>query len=207
MINKKTLVLFDFDGTLITKDSFKLFIWKYFSFCDIFITLINSIAEIIKCKIKVPFKSNLKKMIFKGLFKDINFHELEIKSSEFSKNDLPKLFNVEILEKLKVYKTIWYRVIIVSGSFEFYLRYLADTLGVELIATKVEIKDNRITGEFLTENCVGIQKVNRIKEYLNPSDYYIIAYGNSTGDYNMLELANKAFLVKDKKIIEYVTKK
>jgi len=146
-------------------------------------------------------------MIFKGLFKDINFHELEIKSSEFSKNDLPKLFNVEILEKLKVYKTIWYRVIIVSGSFEFYLRYLADTLGVELIATKVEIKDNRITGEFLTENCVGIQKVNRIKEYLNPSDYYIIAYGNSTGDYNMLELANKAFLVKDKKIIEYVTKK
>ncbi len=66
--------------------------------------------------------------------------------------------------------------------------------GLELIATKFEIENNKISGKLLTKNCYGQEKVNRIRKQYNLNDYnHIYAYGDSKGDKEMLELANFSF--------------
>ena len=56
------------------------------------------------------------------------------------------------------------------------------------------MQDNIITGNFITKNCYGQEKVNRIKESYDLSKYDLIyAYGDSRGDKEMLELANNSF--------------
>ena len=65
---------------------------------------------------------------------------------------------------------------------------------MDLIATRLEIKDDLMTGKFLTKNCYGIEKVNRVKEAYNLDDYdCIYVYGDSRGDKELLELADKSF--------------
>ena len=57
-----------------------------------------------------------------------------------------------------------------------------------------EIKNGKLTGKFSTKNCFGIEKVNRIKEKYNLSEYNVIyAYGNSSGDKEMLSIANEKY--------------
>ena len=63
------------------------------------------------------------------------------------------------------------------------------------MATEIEVDGNGLlTGRFKTANCSGQEKVNRLLE-IEPhrEDYYLYAYGNSTGDKEMLEMADEAF--------------
>jgi len=49
-----------------------------------------------------------------------------------------------------------------------------------------------VTGKFLSKNCYGIEKANKVKEAYNLSDYdYIYAYGDTRGDKELLELADE----------------
>jgi phosphoserine phosphatase len=58
----------------------------------------------------------------------------------------------------------------------------------------LEFVEGKFSGRFATPNCNGQEKVNRIKEYLNPEDYNpIFAYGNSSGDKPMLDMADHGF--------------
>jgi phosphoserine phosphatase len=55
------------------------------------------------------------------------------------------------------------------------------------------VKDGRLTGRFLTKNCYGQEKVNRIKElYPHREEYHLTAYGDSNGDRELLAFADEA---------------
>ena len=54
--------------------------------------------------------------------------------------------------------------------------------------------DKTLTGFLASKNCYGPEKVLRIKKQINLTDYdNIIAYGDSQGDREMFELAEKCF--------------
>jgi HAD superfamily phosphoserine phosphatase-like hydrolase len=85
------------------------------------------------------------------------------------------------------------RVIIVSASMRCWLQPWCDKNNIELLSTQLEFKNGEFTGRFLTKNCHGKEKENRIKELLNLKDYETIyAYGDSSGDTQMLALAHKS---------------
>lgn len=89
-------------------------------------------------------------------------------------------------------KKYWHIVVVVSASIEDWLKPWCDENKVKLIATKLEFKNELITGRFASENCYGEEKVRRIKEvYALESFEYIYAYGDSSGDIKMLSLADE----------------
>jgi phosphoserine phosphatase len=55
-----------------------------------------------------------------------------------------------------------HKVVIVSAFIECWLKKWCDK--INLITTRLEIQEGKITGKFATKNCYGIEKVNRIKE-------------------------------------------
>ena len=65
---------------------------------------------------------------------------------------------------------------------------------LDLIATKLEIRNGTVTGKFLSKNCYGIEKAHRVQEQYNLNDYdHIYAYGDSRGDKELLGLADESF--------------
>ena len=67
-------------------------------------------------------------------------------------------------------------------------------MGFDLISTELEVKNGELTGKFSTPNCNGIEKVKRIKEKYNLSEYdEIHVFGNSNGDLPMIELGTHKY--------------
>ena len=65
---------------------------------------------------------------------------------------------------------------------------------VKVLGTQIEVKDGRLTGRFLTKNCYGQEKVNRILAlYPDRNTYHLIAYGDSRGDKELLAFADEAY--------------
>ena len=72
------------------------------------------------------------------------------------------------------------------------LKNFAKDNRMELIVTELEVKDGCYTGKIKGKNCLGPQKVVRIKEKYDLSDFdEIFAYGDTSGDKEMLEIADK----------------
>ena len=87
-------------------------------------------------------------------------------------------------------------VIIVSASIENWVVPFGEFLGVNVVVgTKVGINEcENLTGRFLTANCYGMEKVNRINQlYPYRNTYHLVAYGDSRGDKELLSFADEAY--------------
>ena len=83
--------------------------------------------------------------------------------------------------------------VIISASTDFLLRPIADKLGVELIASEMDMHSGKATG--LT--CWGEEKVRRFYA-THPDAVVENFYSDSYKDTPMAEIAKKAFMVKNK---------
>ena len=127
---------------------------------------------------------------FKGMSKEAF---LKV-ANEYSLVRIDKILRPKAIEKINWHKNQGHKVVVVSASIECWLRPWCEKNGLELIATKLEIKDDIVTGKLLSKNCYGVEKINRIKEIYNLKDFeYIYSYGDSSGDKQMLELAHEKF--------------
>ena len=133
-------------------------------------------------------------MLLSYFFKGMDEQEFLKVAEEYSLGHIDTILRPKAMEKISWHKEQGHTVAVVSASIECWLKPWCDRNDLDLVATKIEIKDGLVTGRFLTKNCYGIEKANRVKESYNLSDYdYIYAYGDSRGDKELLELANESF--------------
>ena len=188
------LALFDFDGTITKDDSLLKFI--RFVVGDVRfvfgLVVLSPILVAYKLKLIPNYKAKQKMLswFFKGMSKEAFFKV----ANEYSLVHIDKILRPKAMEKISWHKAQGHKVVIVSASIDCWLRPWCEKNGLELIATKLEIKDDIVTGKLLSKNCYGVEKVNRIKEIYNLKDFeYIYSYGDSSGDKQMLELAHEKF--------------
>ena len=188
----KKIAFFDFDGTITTKDTLLEFI-KFskgnFRFYRGF--LINS-PILIAFKLKIISNQKAKEIILKYFFGGMLYSEFEKLCSDFAEQALPKLIRPKAMVEIDRLKQAGVPVVVVSASPENWIRKWADKMQVKLMATCLEIKNEKITGKILGYNCRGKEKLNRILKEYNLSDYEeIYAYGDSSGDRHMLSIAHQ----------------
>jgi len=95
------------------------------------------------------------------------------------------------IEKLKAAGA---EIVIVSASAENWIQQWCRQHQLQLIATRLEIKNDRMTGRILGRNCYGQEKESRITSSYNLSQYdEIYCYGDTKGDKPMLSLATFSF--------------
>ena len=83
-------------------------------------------------------------------------------------------------------------VVVISASAENWVRPWCAINGLNCLATQLEVKDGKLTGKISGANCYGVEKERRIKECYTLTNYdEVIAYGDSSGDLQMLALANQ----------------
>lgn len=188
------LALFDFDGTITSKDSLfefikfasgKLgfyFVMSIFSPWIIYYVFIKKEGEIAKRK------------VLAFLFKGKSESELKQLGISFTEKIIPSILLPRALDEINMHKKQGNKVLVISASLDIWLKPWADSMGMELICTQMEFENQKFSGRFATANCIGIEKVNRINSYLKLNDFRpIFAYGNSSGDKQMLELADHKY--------------
>ena len=188
------LTLFDFDGTITTDDSLLKFIRFVVGDRRFLLGLVVLSPMLVLYKLKLIPNYKAKQYMLSWFFKGMSKDAFLKVANEYSLVHIDKILRPKAIEKINWHKNQGHKVVVVSASIECWLRPWCEKNGLELIATKLEIKDDIVTGKLLSKNCYGVEKVNRIKEIYNLKDFeYIYSYGDSSGDKQMLELAHEKF--------------
>jgi len=185
-MNKK-IYLIDFDGTIIEGDS--LIKFSLFS-----LDLLKCFKYWVYVIFLIPFysRSDLKQMFYSN-FNEFNLDNFNNLCLDFYTQKIKILIKKSFIDFMKNINEDS-KVVIVSASISNYLKPWCDEMGFDLISTELEIKNGKLTGRFSTPNCNGKEKVRRIKEKYNLLEYYEIhVFGNSKGDFPMLELGTHKY--------------
>ena len=191
----KNLALFDFDGTLCSKDSFTGFIFYALSKRHIIKQGLKTLPWIQAFYLKVYPAHAMRPKLFNAMFKDASTTEILALAQRYAA-DLMHDLNPQLLLQLKQHQFNGDDVVVVSASVDIYLQYICQQLNVALICTETEIKNLQFTGRYSTPDCSREQKKIRILEQYNLKNYAAIyAYGNSDEDEAMLSLATHPYMV------------
>lgn len=145
------LAIFDFDGTLLARDTLptlgKEWLRQKRSFIRYIGVLLAILPVVLRYKLKHISREEFKNrafdrfnLIFKGMTR------LEI--NNFFENAYPnikKLFNAEVLKEIANAKRQGFHSVLLSGSYADLLRVIADDLGIDnVIAAELVYRDNLI---------------------------------------------------------------
>lgn len=184
----KKIYLFDFDDTIYRGDSFVHFTFYSQTFINFLFFWISVVVQLSVGKSKSQIKES-----FFFRFKDMRQKDFKILCKNFYKKKIKKNIKKSFIRYLKEIEKDA-QIVIVSASIGDYIEPFCKEKDIHLISTELEINNDKLTGIFKTPNCKGKEKVDRIRRIFNLSNYNeIIAFGNSDGDKQMLELATKKY--------------
>jgi len=187
------IAFFDFDGTITKDDSLIKFTRFIKGDVKTIIGMLFLLPMLIAYKLRLIPNYKAKQIMLTYFFKGVNEKEFKKVANEYSLRHIDTILRLEAMKRIQWHKEQGHKVVIVSASIECWLKPWCKENNLELIATKLKIKNGIVTGEILGKNCFGKEKVNRIKErYALDKFQYIYAYGDSSGDLQMLELANES---------------
>ena len=189
----RRIVASDFDGTLTTKDTLLEFI-RYACGTGAFIKGFLRYAHLlVLMKLGLYPNWKAKQKVFAHFFKGMTLESFDALCQRFAK-DNQDLLRPEGIKTINQALGDGAEVLIVSASIDNWVRPFFNTEGrFCVVGTQIEIKDGLLTGRFLTKNCYGQEKVNRILAlYPNRSEYHLTAYGDSRGDKELLAFADES---------------
>ena len=186
----KKIYAFDFDGTLTTKDTLIEFIryakgsmalgLGFMRYAHLLVLMIIGIYPNYKAKQKV----------FSHFFKDTTLDDFNALCKAFAASS-NHLLRPNAIEAINHAIKEGSEVLIVSASIDNWVQPFFPQ--VKVVGTQIEVIDGKLTGRFLSKNCYGQEKVNRILSlYPNRQDYHLTAYGDSRGDKEMLAFADES---------------
>lgn len=188
----RKVAVFDFDGTLTTKDTLLEFIrfacgsrqfyWGFLRFSPLLVMM----------KFRLYPNWRVKQKIFSYFFKGWDYGMFQNKGRCFAEK-IDMFRREEIIAMLKEHVANGDTVYVISASMEDWVKPWCESLGVKAVmGTRIEVVDGIITGKFLSKNCYGREKVNRL-QHIEPcrTDYYLYAYGDSNGDKELIAYADE----------------
>ena len=191
---KNNLCLFDFDGTITTKDSLLDFIQYAVGKTNYYMGLFKLSPMLIVYILKLIPNNIAKEKLIAHFFKGWDAEQFQKIAEQYSLEQIDKITRPKAMVKIAWHQEQGHKIILVSASIECWLKPWCDKNNICLFSTKLEIKENKLTGKFSTKNCYGIEKANRVNEAYDLSEYdHIYAYGDSRGDKELLALADESF--------------
>ena len=181
---------FDFDGTLTTRDTLLEFI-RYACGTKAFVLgFLRHAHLLVLMKLKLYPNWKAKQQVFSYFFKGMSLETFNALCQHFAANNR-QLLRPKGIQTIEQAKAEGADVVIVSASIDNWVQPFFPQ--VTVLGTQIEVKEGCLTGCFLTKNCYGREKVNRILAlYSDCSDYYLIAYGDSRGDKELLAIADES---------------
>ena len=187
------LALFDFDGTLTTKDTFSGFIYGSSG------RLRTTVGSVVLAPLVLGYRqgvvpgATLRRAAAAFCFRGRAVEDVERDGRRYART-FDAILRPTALARLDWHQKRGDRIVIVSASLSAYLRPFAESLGVELICTELDARGGVHTGFFRGGDCSAEEKARRVRERYALDEYETIhAYGDTREDHALLRLANKRY--------------
>lgn len=195
--DKKKIVVFDFDGTLTTRDTLLMFLRFVFGTKHFMTGILLFAPLIILMKLKLYDNSKCKEHLFSWFFKGMNHKTFTEHGRRFASR-VKAVARQNTTKALAQHRTNGDTIYIISASIREWVAPYCESLGVTaVLSTEAEVDANGcLTGRFSTPNCYGAEKVRRLLAIEpNRDSYHLTAYGDSSGDAEMFALADVHYKV------------
>lgn len=195
------VAVFDLNGTFYnksSKDEFYRFILTkqpkrvHYILQMLYYKLLKGLHQIRKTE----FKEN-----FFNYLDNLSPEQVEEYAKEFWEEEYPANFNKELKSRFDQLKKEGVHIYCATGGLELYVKPLFEKYEINGFAgTRVRYEEN--TYKVIGEACKDEEKIKRLDAHFKGKPYRIIeAYSDSKEA--ILDKAEKAFLIKDNKIIPY----
>jgi len=190
----RKLIVFDFDGTLTQKDSLFEFIAFYKSRMQLYLGFLFHLRSLVQFYLGRISNTQLKERILTHFFQGESLQAFNEKGERFAREVLPGILRKQAVTTIESYRDSvdTNRLVIVTASMAHWIEPWARQYGIGVIATKPQVQDGHLTGKIEGKNCYGPEKVARLQSHVSLKDFdTIIAYGDSRGDMELLDLADE----------------
>ncbi len=185
---------FDFDGTLTKRDTLVEFIRfakgdKAFVLC-----MLRFLPILLAMKAGLYPNWKAKQKVFSYCFKGMTVDAFNALCRRFA-GEKAHLMRPKGKQKIREVLAEGGKVIVVSASINNWVEPFFSEFGdVFVVGTMVEEREGVLTGRFLTKNCYGREKVNRLLQlYPERRQYHLTAFGDSRGDMELLDFADEGY--------------
>ena len=191
---RRVVAAFDLDKTLTLRDCVVPFVWSL-GRRRFVVGVLSNLPVIVVAGLRRD-RDRVKAIITRIAFRGRLAEEVRERAEHFVDRVHPSWIRDDTAARLSWHVEAGHSVVIVSASYEPYVRLLAERLGVAgALATRIEYDQNgRCTGRLDGANCRGAEKVIRLHDWLGVDDtssFEIYAYGDSRGDRQLLAIADR----------------
>jgi phosphatidylglycerophosphatase C len=184
---------FDLDGTLAARDTLLPFLRRLCGRRRVAIALVRHGASITSMLVGRRDRDEVKAALLSDVLRDVPAGGAGRLGEDYA-GDVVAQLRPGVLTRLREHQRLGHTVVIVSASPAIYVRPVARRLGIEaVLATELDVAGGTFTGRLAGANCRGPEKARRLREWLGSGAAVVHAYGDSSGDRELLELADFAY--------------
>lgn len=193
----RRIAAFDFDGTLTRRDTLLPFLAKACGPSTFGRTLGRIAPDALRARAgrvaaEVHHRDATKAALLRDLFRGRSDLWLQARGQQYATTLAAKL-RPEMVEQVRWHRDAGHELVIVSASLATYLEPFATAFGFDhVIAVELQMgSDGLLTGEMVGPNVRGEEKAVRLRRWLGDDVPEMIwAYGNSSGDTELLAMAD-----------------
>lgn len=185
---ERAVAVFDLDGTLTRRDTLLPWLAYVRGRRAMGAAFLLTAPRIAPALLGLASRDDAKERLLARLLRGRALDELVASVEGFADHVVETGLRPEVMELARRHRASGHRTVVVSASPELYVGPLARRLGFEEgLGTRLEVDaEGRLTGRLVGRNCRGPEKVERLREWLQEDDAVVYAYGDSSGDRELL---------------------
>jgi phosphatidylglycerophosphatase C len=187
------VAVFDFDGTITRGDSTSAFCRAEFA-GRLVPAFLRAAPWLAGYPLGLVGRQRLKESLLTPVLGGREERDVRARAADWAARRLPGMVRPAAMERLRWHRSRGHRVVLASASLELLLEPWARAAGVDdVLATRLEVRDGRLTGRLAGRNCYGPEKVARLRALVGDlAEVELYAYGDSRGDRELLAAAQHA---------------
>ncbi|MGQ0804478.1 MAG: HAD-IB family hydrolase [Actinomycetota bacterium] len=193
----RVVAAFDFDGTLSTRDNVVPFLRTAVGLPKLAAALAVIAPRLVVGAVDDRRRDDAKAALVRRTLTGYPANELTAVAERFAERVVRKHLRADAVERAEWHRGQGHELVIVSASLTAYLEPIATRLGFDaVLATDLEAgADGRLTGALAGPNVRRAEKARRLDAWLGGRPAFVWAYGDSTGDRELFERADRAIRV------------
>ncbi len=194
---ERVVAAFDFDKTISTRDNVVPFLRAAVGRVRLARALFTISPRLVAAGLNDERRDAAKVALVRRTLTGYDAGRMAAVAAEFAEDVVARHLRPDVVERVAWHRNQGHELVMVSASFTSYLEPIAARLGfTAVLATELAVGDDgRLTGELVRPNVRGAEKVRRLDEWLGARPAYVWAYGDSSGDRELLARADQGVRV------------